>query len=48
MHAQDDAVLGQSDLDVVNLAAFVSGADEILRPVLDPLDRALELRVYFV
>ncbi len=39
---QDSAGLVESHLDVVNLAAFLVGRDEMLAPVLHPLHRAPE------
>ncbi len=37
------AVARQGDLRVVDLSALLGGGDEVLRAVLDPLDRPLEL-----
>ena len=39
LEAEDAAVVAEPDRDVVDLAALLGGADEVLAPVLGPLDR---------
>ena len=43
LQRQDPAVLAHADLHVVDLLALVGGADEVLAPVLGPLDRHPEV-----
>ena len=43
LDAEDAAVDVERDLGVVGLAALMRGGEEMLKPVFDPFDRAVEL-----
>jgi hypothetical protein len=43
LDAENPAVFGKRDLGIVNLSPLVGGGEEMLQPILDPLDGPVQL-----